>query len=112
MMSATDGSGALVPVVQEYVLNTYERFDGYNVAAAEVYWDKTAAYWQAVRAKWDEVAKANGGIRIAQEAGAGTAIADELLILADKIKAGKQSPEAAAAQALALIEDGTARKGG
>lgn len=112
MMPAKDGSGQLVPVVQEYVLNTYERFDGYNVAAAESYWDKTAAYWQAVRAKWDEVAEAGGGIRIAQEASIGTTIADELLILADKIKAGKESPEAAAEQALALIAEGTARGGG
>lgn len=112
MMPAKDGSGQLVPVVQEYVLNTYERFDGYNVAAAESYWDKTSAYWQAVRAKWGEVAEAGDGIRIAQEANAGTTIADELLLLADKIKAGKESPEVAAEQALALIAEGTARDGG
>jgi hypothetical protein len=112
LMPAQDGSGEMVPVVQEYVLNTYERFDGYNVAAAEAYWDKTKDYWDAVRAKWDEVAEANGGIRIEQEAGAGTAIADELLILADKIKAGKADPQEASAQAVALIAEGTSRNGG
>ena len=94
------------------MLNTYERFNGYNVAAAETYWEKTKGYWDAVRGKWDEVAEANGGIRIAQEASAGTTIADELMILADKIKDGKETPEAASAKALALIEEGTSRKGG
>jgi len=112
MMPARDGSGELVPVVQEYVLNTYERFDGYNVAAAEAYWQKTRGYWDAVRGKWDEVAIANGGIRIAQEPSAGTTIANELMTLADAIKDGKETPEAASAKALALIEDSTSRKGG
>lgn len=112
MMPAKDGSGKLVPVVQEYVLNTYERFDGYNVQAAEDYWAKTAPYWEAVRAKWAEVAAAQGGIRIAQEASAGTQIADELLILADLIKDGKTGVAEASAKAVAMIAEGTAQKGG
>lgn len=112
LMPAKDGSGEMTPVVQEYVLNTYDRFDGYNVAAAEAYWDKTKGYWDAVRGKWDELAEANGGIRIEQEASAGTSIASELMILADKIKDGKANPQEASAQALALIAEGTARKGG
>ena len=107
-----DGSGKPVPVVQEYVLNTYERFNGYNVAAAEAYWAKTAPYWEAVRAKWAEVAAAQGGIRIEQEASAGTNIADELLILADLIKEGKTNIADASAKATAMIAEGTARKGG
>jgi hypothetical protein len=65
-----------------------------------------------VRRKWEEVAERTGGIRIAQEASAGTTIADELLMLADAIKDGKQNPEAASAKALALIEEGTSHKGG
>jgi hypothetical protein len=112
MMPAEDGSGELIPVVQEYVLNTYERFDDYNLAAAEGYWDKTQDYWQAVRAKWDEVAATNGGIRIAQEANYGTDIAAELLKLADEIKEGEMASEDAAREAVALIETGTARGGG
>lgn len=112
MMPAPDGSGELVPVVQEYVLNTYKRFDGYNVAAAEAYWDKTADYWNAVRAKWDQVAETTGGIRIAQEANYGTDIAAELLKLADAIKQGETPAEEATAIAVALIETGTARSGG
>ncbi|MGY6550283.1 MAG: DUF6607 family protein [Erythrobacter sp.] len=112
MMANPDGSGDPVPVVQEYVLNTYERFDDYNVAAAEAYWDKTAAFWQAVRAKWDEVAANNGGIRIEQEASLGTSIGGELLMLADAIKDGTTGVDEASAKAVALIAAGTARKGG
>ena len=112
MIAPTEGAGDAQPVVQEYVLNTYERFNGYNVAAAETYWDKTKDYWNAVRAKWDEVAEANGGIRIAQEPSAGTTIASELMLLADAIKDGKQTPESARDTALALIADNTSGKGG
>jgi len=111
-MMTPKGGGEARPVVQEYVLNSYERFNGFNVAAAETYWEKTKAYWEAVRRKWEEVAERTGGIRIAQEASAGTTIADELLMLADAIKHGKQNPEAASAKALALIEEGTSHKGG
>ncbi len=112
MMPAEDGSGELVPVVQEYVLNTYERFDDYNVGAAEAYWEKTSAYWDAIRDKWDAVAEANGGIRIAQEANYGTDIADDLLQFADAIKDGEMTSDEAEAKALALIEQGTVQTGG
>jgi hypothetical protein len=112
MMPAEDGSGELIPVVQEYVLNTYERYDGYNVAAAEEYWAKTAAYWDAIRAKWDEVAALNGGIRIEQEANVGTSIAGELLQMADAIKNGDLPIDEATKKAVALIGEGTSRYGG
>lgn len=107
MMPAKDGSGEMVPVVQEYVLNTYKRFDDYNVEAAEAYWARTGAYWAAIRAKWDEVMLANNGIRIEQEPNVGTSIGSELLRLADAIKTGETSTDDATARALAMIEEGT-----
>ena len=112
MMPAEDGSGELIPVVQEYVLNTYERFDGYNVEAAEAYWSETAAYWEAVRGAWDAAAQSTGGINIAQQPQYGTQIAAELLELANSINKGELDAEAAANQAVALIEEGTALGGG
>ncbi|KWV92099.1 DUF6607 family protein [Erythrobacter sp. YT30] len=112
MMPDTDGSGEMVPVVQEYVLNTYERFDDYNVAAADSYWGKTEGYWQAVRDKWDEVAAANNGIRIEQEANVGTSIAGELLKLADAIKNDETPTDEATNKAVALIAEGTSQNGG
>ncbi|MBV7266281.1 DUF6607 family protein [Erythrobacter ani] len=112
MMPAEDGSGDLVPVVQEYVLNTYERYDDYNIAAAESYWEKTHEYWAAIREKWDQVAAETGGIEIAQQADVGTTIAGELLKLADAIKAGETNVQSASARAVALIDEGTSRGGG
>lgn len=112
MMPAEDGSGELVPVVQEYVLNTYERYDGYAVSAAEEYWSKTKDYWEAIRDAWDRVALENGGIRIPQNPDVGTTIAGDLLKMADAIKKGEMASEEASAKAVALIEQGTARSGG
>ncbi|MEM6908785.1 MAG: DUF6607 family protein [Pseudomonadota bacterium] len=112
MMPSADADGEMVPVVQEYVLNTYDRFDDYNTGAATSYWAKTKDYWAAIRQKWDEVAQANGGIRIDQNPDVGTTIAMDLLMMADAIKKGETSQSDASAKAVALIAQGTARKGG
>lgn len=100
--------GKAVPIVQEYVLNTYTKFDGYDVKAAENYWAATKDYWQAVRTKWDEVAAATGGIAITEEAQTGTVISARLLTLGDELQAGKVTQAAAIAEARKLIGDATA----
>lgn len=112
MMPDADNPGEHTPVVQEYVLNTYERYDGYRVDAAEAYWAKTEEYWAAVRDKWDAVAEANDGIRIEQEANVGTSVAGQLLQWADAIKQDEKSSEEATNSALALIEEATTQSGG
>ena len=108
MMPDAAGEDGLTSVVQEYVLNTYDRFDQYNVAAADKYWAATEGYWKAVRAKWDKVAAANGGITIAEEAQTGTVISGRLLTIADEIKDGKMSEAGGIAEAERLIGDATA----
>jgi len=99
--------GKLQPIVQEYVLNTYTRFDGYNVKAADDYWAATKDYWAAVRAEWDKVASTKGGIAIQEEAQAGTIISARLLTMADEIVEGRLSPAKAIAEAQKLIGDNT-----
>ncbi len=99
--------GKLVPVVQEYVLNSYTKFDGYNVQAADDYWAATKDYWAAVRAKWASVAKAKGGIAIEEQADTGTVISGRLLEMGDEIQDGKLTTEAAIAEATKLIEANT-----
>src|SRR5690606_21943543 len=69
-----EADGQLQPVVQEYVLNTYTRFNDYPVKAADDYWAATSGYWAAVRAAWGEVADVRGGITIEEEAQTGTVI--------------------------------------
>lgn len=103
--------GKLVPIVQESVLNTYERFDGYDVKAADDYWAKTKAYWAAVRAAWSRVAATKGGIAIQEEPETGTVISGRLLEIADEIVAGKITSAAGATAATALIDRSTAPTG-
>lgn len=99
--------GKLEPVVQEYVLNTYTKFDGYKVQAADDYWAATKGYWAAVRAEWDRIATARNGIRIAEEADAGTAIAGRLLEIASEIQSGKTGEAEAIRTAKALMDQAT-----
>jgi hypothetical protein len=99
--------GKLAPIVQEYVLNSYTKFDGYDVKAADDYWAATKDYWAAVRAEWDRIANSKGGIGIAEEAQTGTVISARLLELADQIVEGKTATDAAKAEALKLIDANT-----
>ena len=108
MMPDPASKDGLKSVVQEYVLNTYDKFDAYNVAAADEYWEATKSYWKAVRAKWDEVAEANNGITIAEEAQTGTVISGRLLTIANEIKSGELSEADGIAEAQGLIAEATA----
>jgi hypothetical protein len=100
--------GKPVPIVQESVLNTYDRFDSYDAKAADDYWAKTKDYWAAVRAAWAHVADTKGGIAIPEEAETGTVISGRLLAIADDIQAGKITTAAGTAEAKALIDGRTA----
>jgi len=104
-MASRDGK--LAPIVQEYVLNSYTKFDGYDVKAADAYWVATKDYWAAVRAEWDRIAKSKGGIGIAEEAQTGTVVSARLLELADQIVEGKIASDAAKAEAVKLIDANT-----
>lgn len=97
----------IVPVVQEYVLNSYTRFDGYNVKAADAYWAATKDYWAAVRASWAKVAATKGGIAIPEEAQTGTVISVKLLAIADELQGGKIDTRKAIAEATGLIDTRT-----
>jgi hypothetical protein len=108
MMPDPAGEDDLKPVVQEYVLNTYDRFGDYNVEAADEYWAATEGYWSAVRAKWGEVAESNGGIVIAEEAQTGTVISGHLLTIANEIISGDLTEADGIAEAQDLIAKATA----
>ncbi|MCC7393869.1 MAG: hypothetical protein IT553_03340 [Sphingomonadaceae bacterium] len=104
-------NGQLRPIVQEYVLNTYTRFDGFDVAAADRYWAATSGYWAAVRAEWAAIAEAHGGIAITEEAQAGTVISARLLEMADEILAGSKTQQDAIAEAQRLMRGATGGSG-
>jgi hypothetical protein len=101
--------GKLVPIVQEYVLNTYTKFDGYNVKSADDYWAATKDYWAAVRTEWDRIATEKGGIGIEEEAETGTVISARLMELANEVQAKTTTTAKAAAEARKLIGENTRR---
>jgi hypothetical protein len=99
--------GKQVPVVSEYVLNSYTRFGGYNIKAADDYWAATRGMWAAVRAEWDRIAEAKRGIEVMEVAETGSAVSARLLEIADDLQAGKLTEAAAIAQSRALMDSGT-----
>ncbi|PXA98978.1 hypothetical protein DMC47_05770 [Nostoc sp. 3335mG] len=103
--------GALKPIVQEYVLNSYTRFEGYSSKAADDYWVATKGYWAAIRAEWTRIAQTKNGIRITEAAEAGTVIASRLLEVADELQAGKTREADAIRTARALMDQATRAAG-
>tara|TARA_R110000765_G_scaffold273891_1_gene372549 strand:- start:337 stop:1368 length:1032 start_codon:yes stop_codon:yes gene_type:complete len=102
--------GKAVPYVQESVLNTYKKFDGYTVSAADDYWAKTKAYWAEVRKEWDKVIAEKGGVTIEEEAQTGTVISARLLDIGTEISEGKLTDAAAIREARSLIQGATGKK--
>lgn len=95
--------GQLTAIVQETVLNTYTKFDGYNIAAADDYWNKTKDYWAAVRTFWGQVASRDSGINVLEEAETGTVKSAQLLEYADELSKGKITLTSAISNANNLI---------
>lgn len=100
--------GTLVPFVQETVLNSYVRDDGFNVAAADSYWAASKDYWAAVRALWDAAIARNRGVKVAEVAETGSASGARLMALADDIQTGRLKTPEAIAKAKAVIAEVTA----
>jgi hypothetical protein len=102
--------GKAVPYVQESVLNSYTKFDGYDVGAADDYWSKTKDYWAIVREEWDAVITANGGVTVEEEAQTGTVISARLLAMGTEISDGKLTEAAAVKEARSLIQGATSKQ--
>lgn len=100
-MGLTDGQ--LTPIVREIGLNSYDRADDYNVAAADAYWAKTAAYWGEVRNAWDGAILAQGGVKVAEVADSGSAGAEKLMTIAEDLASGKLGQSEAVRRARAAI---------
>ena len=100
--------GKAVAYVQESVLNTYKKFDGYPIKAADKYWEATSEYWENVRQGMGCCrGQRRGGITIEEEANTGTVISGRLLEMGTKIAKGEMAESAAIAEAQKLIRTGT-----
>ncbi len=97
--------GKSVAYVRETVTNTYERFTGFPIAAADAYWGRTAPYWAAVRADWDRAIAAHNGVDVPEDVELGSVTGERLMDLADEIDEGKTKTADAAGKAAAIIRD-------
>ncbi len=107
-MSGRNG-GEPIAIVQEDVINTYDRSTGYSPQAGDDYWAKTQGFWAAVRDQWDAVIARDGGVHLREEGETGSVTGMPLMELAEKVADGETGEAEAIAQARALIDQATAR---
>jgi len=106
------GDNGLETVVHEFGVNTYTRFDDYNVAAGDAYWTATADYWAVVRRRWDEAIIAGAGtLHVDEEAEWGSEVSEALMTLADRIQSGEIATDIAIDEATRIIAEETGQGG-
>jgi hypothetical protein len=109
MQAGQGDDGDPVAVVQEDVVNTYRKWDGYDPRAGDDYWAATKDYWAAVRDLWDAAIAAHGGVRVQEVAETGAVTGTPLMDLAEKVQSGEVTTAAAIDQAKTIIATATAR---
>lgn len=100
-------AGDLIAYVQEDVVNTYDRFDGFDPAPGDAYWAATSVYWAAVRQAWDDAIAAGNGVTLEEEPQFGAVTGPLLMGLANQIQQGDTTTEAAIAEARQAIGEAT-----
>lgn len=107
MKMSGKAGGEPIAIVQEDVINTYDRSTSYSPQAGDDYWAKTQTYWAAVRDAWDAAIAAHNGLHLMEEGETGSVTGMPLMELAQKVADG-ETPEAdAIAQARTLITEAT-----
>ena len=102
-------NGVVATFVHEDGLNTYTKYNAYDVAAADSYWAKTKDYWAAVRGAWEGAIARGRGVTVEEEAQNGAVTGPLLMGLADRINIGEITTAAAVAEARAKIDAETRR---
>jgi len=101
--------GEPIAIVQEDVVNTYDRSTSYSPKAGDDYWAATKDYWAAVRDAWDAAIAKDNGVYVEEEAQTGVITGPPLMDLAQKIQDGEITTESAIAQARTTIATATRR---
>lgn len=101
--------GEPIAIVQEDVVNTYDRSTSYSPKAGDDYWAATQDYWAAVRDAWDAVIARDRGVHVEEEAQTGVVTGPPLMKLAQQIQDGEITTQAAIIQARTTIETATRR---
>ena len=96
--------GRETAIVQESVINSYDRDAGFQIDRADGYWGKTRGYWAAVRGLWDAAIARGAGVHVTEEAENGSVTGPALMGLADRIEKGEVTEAAAIAEARGVID--------
>ncbi len=93
-------------LAREVGVNTYRRFDAFDVSVAENYWAETAAYWAAVREEWTRMETENEAFAITL-VGEPEELYFEILGLAEAYRNDEKPLAEASADARGVIADYT-----
>lgn len=99
--------GELRAVVQEDVVNTYERSTSWSTRPGDDYWAATRDYWAEVRAFWDAAIASGQGLTLEEEATTGVVTGPPLMDLAARIASGELDTGAAVEQARLIVAQAT-----
>jgi len=110
MKMSGKAGGEPIAIVQEDVINTYDRSTGYSPQAGDDYWAKTQGFWAAVREAWDAAIIAHNGVHLQEVGETGSVTGTPLMDLAQAIADGETNETDAIAQARVLITEATSAR--
>ena len=89
-------------LVREIAINTYRKFDDFEIAIGDDYWAATQGFWAGVRAEWGRIEATHErfGLNLKGEP---QALYNEILLLANDVQDGAMSEDQAIAQAGEII---------
>ncbi len=93
-------------LVREVGVNTYTKFDGFDVAIGDDYWAETEDFWAAVRDEWTRIENENGEFGLTFQ-GEPEDLYMKVLELANEVEEGEKSTVEASAAARAVITEYT-----
>lgn len=93
-------------LAREIGVNTYKRFDDFDIAVGEDYWTETADFWAEVRDEWIRIENENAEFGLTIQ-GEPEELYMKILELAGDVEEGEKSTEDAAAEARAVIAEYT-----
>ena len=98
--------GAARALVREIGVNTYTKFDDFDVAVGDDYWAETADFWAEVRAEWTRIENENATFGLTIQ-GEPEDLYMEILELAGAVEEGEKPSADAAAEARIIIAEYT-----
>ncbi|WP_428410042.1 DUF6607 family protein [Hyphococcus sp.] len=89
-------------LVREIAINTYKKFDDFEIAIGDDYWAATEEFWAEIRGEWTRIEDENQRFGLTVQ-GEPEAVYMPILELAAAVKDGEKSSDEAADEARAVI---------